>query len=234
MIRVAAVDTSTWWAGCALVERESPDSDPQTVAEVGFLVRDSHSRHVLDALDGLLARCDWSRTSMDAFVAVRGPGAFTGIRVGLGTVRGLCLATERPGVGVLSLDALAEAHGADAREVLAIVDAGRDDVYGCRYAASASPATPVGEPWLDSIESEARFATPDARIVYPPGSERAAARVARLWPGIERAPAAQRATASAAARLALLRGLEETGDEGSLTPTYLRLPDAELKAKRRG
>ena len=58
----------------------------------------------------------WSRSEIDAYAAVRGPGSFTGIRVGLGTIGGLALAADRPCFGIGTLPSLAEAHGPDALE----------------------------------------------------------------------------------------------------------------------
>ena len=66
---------------------------------------------LLDGADRLLASVGWDRRRIDGYVAVRGPGSFTGVRVGLGTIRGLALAAGRPCAGIVSLEALAHAHG---------------------------------------------------------------------------------------------------------------------------
>jgi len=111
VIRVVGIDVSTWWGGLALVEASDAGVAPLLVAEVGLLVRDSHAVHLLVLLDRLLAEASWSNSSVDAYAATRGPGAFTGLRVGLGTIRGLGLASGRPGIGVGTLRRLRIARG---------------------------------------------------------------------------------------------------------------------------
>ena len=82
MTRVLALDTSTWIGGVALVEA-GPDAEPRTVIELTVDARDSHADHVLRRIDWLLAEAGWDKSSLDVYAATRGPGSFTGIRVGL-------------------------------------------------------------------------------------------------------------------------------------------------------
>jgi tRNA threonylcarbamoyladenosine biosynthesis protein TsaB len=84
-------------------------------------------------VDWALARAGWAKTDLAGFVATRGPGSFTGIRIGLGTIRGLALAAARPCAGVSVLEALAEAHGPGRGDRVALIGAGRGEVYGQRF-----------------------------------------------------------------------------------------------------
>ena len=67
--------------------------------------------HLYCWLETLFAESGCSRGDVDGYVATHGPGAFTGIRVALGTLRGLGLATGKPCIGITTLEAIAEAHG---------------------------------------------------------------------------------------------------------------------------
>ena len=229
MTRVVAIDTSTWWGGLALVETDN--GAPRTVAEIGVEVRDSHASHLFEWLEVLLREAGWSRDDVDGYVAVRGPGRFTGVRVALGTVRGFSLATERPAVGVDSLDAMVEAYGPADRERVGLLGAGRGEVYGARYDPGSSPALRLREPWLGPPRQALESGGGGVVILCGAGSE---GLVASLPGGVEpfRAVTAPRATAAAAGRLALLRGLGETPAGDGLAPLYIRPPDAELKQKR--
>lgn len=224
MTRLVAVDTSTWWGGVALVR--SGDCGT-VVAEAGLRVRDSHAAHLLSLLERLLAEAGWSRDVVDAYAACRGPGSFTGLRVGLGTIRGLALGAGRPCVGVGTLDAMAEAVGPVGGDRVPLLDAGRGEVYGARFDASSRPPRVVRPPWLGPpercLEGERE------PVVFGPGAEAYAERLRQAgWTGHH--PRTPTTVAAAAGRLALgmlARGCES--GEG-MAPLYVRPPDAQLKS----
>ena len=108
MIRVLALDVSTWWGSVALVGQTAADSAPCVVAETGTRVDGSHAEQLLVWVARVLGDAGWSKSALDGYAATRGPGSFTGIRIGLGTLRGLGLATGRPCVGVTTLEAIVE------------------------------------------------------------------------------------------------------------------------------
>ena len=111
MTRVLALDSSTWWGSAALVEQYGRETRPRVVAQHGTRVDGSHAEQLLQWIEQLLAEAGWSKTSLDAYAATRGPGSFTGVRIGLATIRGLSLVSGRPCFGVTTLEAIVEAHG---------------------------------------------------------------------------------------------------------------------------
>lgn len=230
MKRILALDTSTWWCGLALVEQEAEGAPPRPIAETGLQVQRSHADRLLELADGLLDRAGWPKSSLDGFVATRGPGSFTGIRVGLGTVRGLALAADRPCAGVTTFEALAEAHGPAERERVALVGAGRGEIYGARFDADSSPPVSRGEPWLRPATGLAEACAGDCVLIFAPGSKEALRDLDRTSSRL-RVAATPRAMAAAAARVTLLRGLLESGESTSLSPLYIRPPDAVLKSR---
>ena len=204
----------------------SAAGSPRVVVEHGERVDDSHAEHLLDWIAHALDEAGWSRSSVDAYVATRGPGSFTGIRVALGTVRGLGLATERPCVGVTTLESIAEAHGPDDRERCPIMDAGRGELYAARYDAGSSPPVESAVPFVGAAEGVlASAAARGCAIVTGPGTDVGSIRgaeEARVVPGPLR-------LAGAAGRIAALRPLENA----PLAPLYIRPPDACLARRRR-
>lgn len=231
MKRVLALDTSTWWCGLALTECDSRSGLARTVADVGVQVRRSHADRLLQLADRLLLQADWSKSSLDGFVATRGPGSFTGIRVGLGTVRGLALAADRPCAGVTTFEALAEAHGPAECERVTLIPAGRGEVYGARFDPGSRPPIPRGEPWLLPAGRLPDSCPAECVLILAPGSDEPALGAGPLRTGL-RAASTPSAVAAAAARVALSRGFPEQGGEaGSLSPLYIRPPDAVLKPR---
>jgi len=221
--RALALDTTTWWGGLALLEQE-PDCSPRVVAELGLEVRDSHAARLLPAVELLLDHAGWERSSPELFVATRGPGSFTGVRVGLGTVHGLALATGTACAGIGTLEALADAHGPAERERVALLNAGRGEVYGARFDAASSPPKMLREPWLGRASEQLDGEGP-AVLVPGPGPPPPIDAVVGDGRFLLADPV--RGVAAAAGRLALMRG--ETGDATLPLPLYLRLPDAEIK-----
>ena len=230
MKRVVALDTSSWWGGMALVEK-GPESDrPHVAAELGVRVQRSHSAHLLDWLQLLLDHAGWDKSSLDGYVAIRGPGSFTGIRVGLGTVRGLSLATGRPCLGVTALEAMAEALGPAEGRRMPLLDAGREEVYGACYDAASSPPRELVAPWI----RPASLALDEAgvggtTVLFGGGTDAIGIAEIRARPDL-RVAAVPRSIAAAAGALALLRGEPQT-HEIELSPLYLRPPDALVKRR---
>ncbi len=91
----------------------------------------AHSVKLMEEIDGVCARAGVAPAEFDFFAAVVGAGSFTGIRIGIATVKGLCFACGKPALAITSFDtiAYAERNGA----VDAVVDAGHHYVYLCSY-----------------------------------------------------------------------------------------------------
>ena len=230
-MRILAIDTSTWWGGLALVERPEPAG---VTAELGVQVGQTHASVLMSAIERLLELAGWSRSSLDGYVATRGPGSFTGLRVGLGTIMGLGLATDRPCAGVSTLDAIAEAHGPSVAERLVLIGAGRGELFGARFDACSSPPRAIDGPWVHSPESIATrtAAGPPAIAVPAPGTEALLYEAGFPEVGIP-ISSPPRSVAAAAGRLALASGVLGESSAESLSPLYLRPPDAVLKPSRR-
>lgn len=89
-----------------------------------------HGELILQQVDALLAEAGLRPGDLDAVAAGRGPGAFTGVRLGLGVAQGLAFAIGCPVVPVSTLAALAQqAFDRDAEQVLALLDARMGEVY---------------------------------------------------------------------------------------------------------
>ncbi len=116
--------------------------------------RKGHAALLLALADALLAEAGLARTAVDAIACTRGPGGFTGVRIGVGVAQGLALGLDRPVVPLSTLQVLAETAIRQERRgggVLALLDARMGEVYGGLYGHQAgTPGTtvPVDAEWL--------------------------------------------------------------------------------------
>src|SRR5262245_33700008 len=121
-MKVLAVDTTTERESVALV------AAGVVLCEVRLRTADSHSRRLLPAIEFLLSAAGVAPGDVEGYAVTRGPGSFTGLRVGLSTVQGLALAGSRPCLGLSSLDVLAARIRGTAPALVAWVDAYRGEV----------------------------------------------------------------------------------------------------------
>lgn len=99
----------------------------------------SHTERLVPMVQSLMAEAGLSYAQLDGYVCGIGPGSFAGVRIGLGFMKGLALAADRPAVGVSSLEMLAlPALEAGAARVLAVIDARMSEVYWAGFEPDAS------------------------------------------------------------------------------------------------
>jgi tRNA threonylcarbamoyladenosine biosynthesis protein TsaB len=118
--------------------------------------RGTHTRQILTAIDALLSLCEFSLAQIDAFAVTRGPGSFTGLRIGISTVKGLSLATGKPIVGVSSLEVLAHQAGAVVARVCPMIDARRKEIYWRIYRREGGRLISLTDEQVGSIDKMAR------------------------------------------------------------------------------
>jgi tRNA threonylcarbamoyladenosine biosynthesis protein TsaB len=126
-MRILGIDTSTPQAAIALVEDEA------LIAEARLPVRRGEAERLLPAIDRLLGDARVALAGLAGIGVAIGPGSFTGLRIGLATVKGLALGSGVPVVGVPSLDALAWQVPWALVPVVPLLDARRGEVYGARF-----------------------------------------------------------------------------------------------------
>jgi tRNA threonylcarbamoyladenosine biosynthesis protein TsaB len=126
-MKLLALDTATegctvaLWLDGEVLERSEPGGQ--------------HSERILPMVDELLAEAGLVLTQLDALAFGRGPGSFTGLRIGVGVAQGLAYGADLPVVPVSSLAALAQ--GQNAARVLAAFDARMQQVYWGAYVRNA-------------------------------------------------------------------------------------------------
>ena len=156
-MKYLTLDTTTKVMAISLAE------DGCLVAE-GFLnTAKTHSEQLIPLLDRLLEASAWSLRDLELIGAVRGPGSFTGIRIGIATAQGLAQVLGIPLLGVLSLEALVWA-GIDRKEdIVPVLDARKNEWYTARYRWEAGKIQCLTPPqalrpdeWLEQLKELGR------------------------------------------------------------------------------
>jgi len=124
-----ALDTCTEKCSLALL------SDGRILAELGLKVQSGHAGTLLKLVDSLLDMAGCPPATIDLIAVGRGPGSFTGIRIGIATAKGLATALVCPLKGVCSLDAMARAALPSGLPIMPIMDARKGEVFCALYSA---------------------------------------------------------------------------------------------------
>ena len=133
LMKILTIDTSTTCCSVALTDGE------RLVGELLLNADRKLGGRLIGLVDTLLRESGWSTADLDGFGVALGPGSFTGLRVGVATVKGLALATGKPAVGFSSLAMLAlNLPWADA-PVCSLFDARKGEVYAGLYSCRELP-----------------------------------------------------------------------------------------------
>jgi len=196
------------------------------VIEVVSLAGGTFSAELVPQVATLLSKHGFRKQDIDAFAVASGPGSFTGLRVGLAAIKGLAEILEKPIATVSMLEAVATAGGMQGR-VLAVLDAGRGEVYAGRYEVSDKRTTVIEERLitlqaLALSDGDLTLVTSDKSIAKTLG--------AKGVPVVE-VPIQQSDAIARVGWKKILAG--ETVSPEALEANYIRRTDAEIFSKSR-
>jgi tRNA threonylcarbamoyladenosine biosynthesis protein TsaB len=227
-VKILTIDTSSNCSSVAL-------SDGTTLLGECILGEDRcNSGRLLDSIAELLRAAKLAPEGLDAFAVSLGPGSFTGVRVGIATVKGLAIATGKPVVGFSSLAMLAMNLPFSSLPVAALFDARKSELYAGIYRCGELPELLLPE----SVIAPAQFlAGIDASTLFVgDGAVRYRELISSTMGGkaIFAPWHAHLPRASAGAVIALDKAIK--GDFTPLpllSPSYLRASEAEIAKRRR-
>ena len=193
----------------------------------------THSRTLLPMAEDMLKNAELTIGDVDLFAVAHGPGSFTGVRIGVSTVKGLAWAANKPCVGVSTLEAMA-GHGLAAGGVVCpVMDARRGQVYNALFEIrNGKPVRLCGDrpialeelaPQLRELESPA-FLVGDGAAITAKYLETV---------GIPFRMAPENLRWQSAWGVAMAASEREPGTADSLLPVYLRLSQAERERQAR-
>jgi len=202
---ILSIDTTLPLLSLALVEKGS------VITAISSRAEGSRNEKLLPAIDWMLAETGLSMTQIELIAVTRGPGSFTGARIGLATVQGLAMARAVPVCAMGTLEAAGSAQAASG-STLVVSEAGRGEFYGAGYRGLDELLAPT----LLTVET----------LSIEVGRFETTMRVEELMQTFNLAVlAARRAEEIArAGRLELYQ---------NLIPIYVRLAEAEVRLKQK-
>ena len=127
MPTLLAIETSTPAGSVALLNND------KVIGEVQTNNLETHAATLLPAIDQLLSSTNTNINSIDGIAVSIGPGAFTGLRVGISTAQGLAQTLNIPIYTIPTLEALAHSASISEKPIFATLDARKDEIYGALF-----------------------------------------------------------------------------------------------------
>lgn len=223
-----AIECATKTIGVALLDEED------VRAELYLRSERHHSEVLLTALEQLFLLTGKAPEEVDLLACTVGPGSFTGLRIGVSTVKGLALAMSAPVVGVSTLEALAMNAVLSPGLICPLLDAGKDQVYAglFRIGPNGLPQAVTTEKLIDitrflkDLDQEEIFFLGD-------GAVRHEKLISETHRGIVCSGDQQKLLGSAVGLIGLDRYRSGSVlDTLTFTPRYFRLSEAEANRPR--
>jgi tRNA threonylcarbamoyladenosine biosynthesis protein TsaB len=218
---VLAADTSTSMGSVALLDGDT------LIAETRLQMGRGHSERLLPAIEGLLALTGRTLEKVDLIGVGLGPGSFTGLRIGVVTMRMLGYALGIPVKGASSLEALCAPWMHQDAMLVSTLDAFKGEVYAGAYHSNAKQLARIGDEAVfppETLGTRIRELAESGPVhVFGPGYDRYRERIGDVGPNVRHVPELV-PLASGVARCALRS--EEPASP--VTPHYVRKSEAEL------
>ncbi|WP_426348917.1 tRNA (adenosine(37)-N6)-threonylcarbamoyltransferase complex dimerization subunit type 1 TsaB [Alloiococcus sp. CFN-8] len=224
-MKVLSVEASGSTASVSIV------SEKGILGEINLNYKMQHSVLLMPMIEQLLKETALTIGEIDGFVVSKGPGSFTGLRIGMATVKGLALGSQKPVISVSSLDALAYNIYTEEGLICSLMDALRGNVYYCIYKIESGSLKAVRDIHTCSLEELIEELKSYKEKLYFVGDgatiHRAALEASLEGPAF--APLhLNHPTASSLGELGLKLLIEGKEDNlNTLAPIYLRRPQAE-------
>lgn len=234
MALILAVDTSATPISCALLQ------DERVLASYYSHSGQTHSQTLMPMIEHMLRLSDLTVAQLDAVAVNAGPGSFTGVRIGVSTIKGLAFADEIPCIAVSTLEAMAEPLRALPLEglVCCVMDARCRQVYTASFDLSAdgdlTRQTPDEAIAVEELKNRLKNVKKSV-ILVGDGAKMCYTMLKEEIPTLFLAPTALRFQSAVGTALVADRKLRsgETVSAAALMPTYLRLPQAERELRAR-
>lgn len=190
-----------------------------------------HAETLVPSIDFLRKQARIDLHEISVIAVDIGPGLFTGLRVGIAAAKAMAHALRVPMIGISSLDLLAWPVRHTSREIVAVIDARRGEVFHARYRSTPGGIQRVAGPDV-STPAELRAELQASDVEYLLVGD-GALRYGEEWEDMLRVEVAEQylshPNAASLVQLAHAKAIrEEFVQPWELEPLYLRLPDAEI------
>ncbi|HEV7396494.1 MAG TPA: tRNA (adenosine(37)-N6)-threonylcarbamoyltransferase complex dimerization subunit type 1 TsaB [Pyrinomonadaceae bacterium] len=130
---ILSVDTATTGGGVCVLRSDD------VLASIDGESALSHSNTLLRDIQAVLSDAGVSLNQIDLFAVASGPGSFTGLRIGIATIKALAATLNKPCLGIPTLQAIARSGGAS-KSTVSLVPAGRGELFAQRFSVTAAGA----------------------------------------------------------------------------------------------
>lgn len=204
--------------------------DEKLIASFTLNTGNTHSETLLPSVEAVLSLSDMTADDVDLFACAKGPGSFTGVRIGAATVKGLAFGKDKPSLGVSTLEALAYNLRGFSGILCPVMNARRSQVYNALFRAENGKLQRLCPDRAISLSELAEeLASYGDTPVYLSGDGYDITRSALTNCNLQKTPEEliyQSGYSVALCALAAYEAGDRTTD-AELVPTYLRLPQAE-------
>lgn len=224
-MRILAVDTSAVCAAVAVTDNGRILSESQT--NTGL----THSRTLMPMIDSTLKNAEIPLESIDIFACSVGPGSFTGIRIGVSAIKGLCDGLGKKCMPVSTLEALAYNLMGRSCTAVSVMDARCNQVYCAIFNVEGEAVTRLTPDEALKIEDLGQKLTEYENVVFVGDG----ARICHNALGYSIASPSEIYQKGSSVAFCAEKGFSEEKplDGASLMPVYLRLPQAERELKKK-
>ena len=229
-MKILAIDTTANTASVAVLENVT------LLALQTANAKNTHSEVLLPMIKSCLDSVKLTAADIDAFACSVGPGSFTGVRIGAATIKGLAFGTDKPCIGVSSLEALAENLNGFNGVVCPAMNARRGQVYSALFRMADGACTRLTEDDCVMADYVAELLSAYDEPVYFTGDgadlmRKATAENKSVRTTPELLLYQNGYSVGVCAYRKLMAG--ETGTDLALAPVYLRKPQAEREREVR-
>ena len=232
-MKLLSLDSTALTATVALCE------DERLVGLYTLNSGSTQSETLLPMVESLMSLIGWQISDIDLFACSRGPGSFTGVRIGAATIKGLAFGSEKPCIGVSTLEALAyhlkDLCGSGSAILSPVMNARRAQVYNALFRVENGVMTRIYEDRAVSISMLEQELSGYDIPIYLSGDGYEITKQGMKGVAVANTPELlryQNAYSVAMVALDAYRNGNRTLDS-ELSPTYLRLPQAERERNER-
>lgn len=193
----------------------------------------THSRTLLPMAEDMLKNAELSLNDVDLFAVAHGPGSFTGVRIGVSTVKGLSWALDKPCVGVSTLEGMAWNGLAAGGVICPVMDARRSQVYNALFEIRDGRPTRLTEDRPISLEDLSAEVRALGRPVFLVGDGAELTAKAFAAASLPFVLAPENLRWQSAWGVAMAAADKTPGSADALLPVYLRLSQAERERQAR-
>ncbi len=215
---ILGIDSSAITAGCALCDGE------RIIAEQFLNTKHTHSQTLLPMVETMLQSADVTLSDVDVIAITEGPGSFTGLRIGIASVKGMAMGAGKKCVGISTLEAIAyNFKGIDA-VICCAMDARCGQVYNALFRSENGAISRICEDRaIKAADLFQELKTMDGRIILAGDGAELLDEVTEH--SFELAPYPLRYQRGSGVCYAAMD--KEPVEAAALMPSYLRLPQAE-------